>query len=173
VDLLEGMAGDTGERAPLAEGGRSGEELARLGWGDGVAGRKVQAVDPGCSREREVGRRVEEEFAGGGMGAEGGAHVAGKGEELLRGKVLFAELDEVDAKGGPAGDAVKQGDALSCRLACQLGSIGDGITQHVANRSRGVLSTLSMVLSRQYTSPQTSPMIGQALVGSSRRAIHK
>jgi hypothetical protein len=42
---------------------------------------------------------------------------------------------------------------LSGLLHAQLGPIGDGVTQHVANRSKGVVSTLSVVLSRQYTSP--------------------
>lgn len=157
LDLLGGMAGDAEEWRSAGEGGRCGEELADLGDGEAVAGGEVKAVDQVLARrglEGEEGRHVEQQFGGGGVGAEDGTDVAGKAEEFGGGEILFAELDEVDAEGGPAGDAGEQDGAANRLLRAELGPIGDGIPQHVANRSKGVAPRLNVVLSRQYTSPQ-------------------
>jgi hypothetical protein len=61
---------------------------------------------------------------------EGFQDFAGERGEGGSGEVFFAELDDVDALGGPAGGLAKEGGLLLAVVAGEEGAAGDGITDH-------------------------------------------
>jgi hypothetical protein len=94
-DLGQSMAGDRNHGWGKSCGG---EEVAYLLWSEFArGGGEVHSM--GSDRDRDVGAGVDEKLRTRGEGFE---EVAGEfGESRCR-KVLFAELDEVDAGGSPS-----------------------------------------------------------------------
>jgi hypothetical protein len=94
-DLGQGVAGDRNHGWGK---GCGGEEVAYLLWSEFArGGGEVHSM--GSDRDRDVGARVDEKLGG---RREGFKEVAGEFGEVRCGKVLLAELDEVDAGGSPS-----------------------------------------------------------------------
>ena len=106
---------------------RFGEQDADLTWGEFFRGcGEVDSV--GGSGDGYVGAGVDEELCGGAV--EGFEDLSGEVGEGGNGKVFLAELDDVDALGGPTGGLADDGGLLLTVVAGEEGSVGDGVAEH-------------------------------------------
>lgn len=123
-DLGEGMAGDRDDGRRKGGGGIEAPDLRGSELASG--GGEMDSV--GCGSESYVEAGVDEEP--GGSVVERFEDLASERGQGCGGQVLFAELNIVDAFGGPAGGFVNEGSETGFEFAGEEGSVGDGIAAH-------------------------------------------